>query len=70
MINLLQRQVKQAKKLGQNQGEQHEFEQHEFDRKDILAFIIAMYKIVLPQLFLVGVAFFIIIYLLLHFWFD
>lgn len=42
--------------------------QQNYDRKDILAFIIALYKIIIPQLILIGVGFFIVAYLLLTYW--
>ncbi len=45
-------------------------QQQEFTRKDILAMIIAMYKVILPQLFIIGLAFVVVIYLMLRFWLN
>ncbi|PKM83982.1 MAG: hypothetical protein CVU88_00310 [Firmicutes bacterium HGW-Firmicutes-13] len=46
-----------------------EKQESEFDRKDILAFIMALYRIIIPQLMLIGLIFCLVIYFLLRFWF-
>jgi len=43
-------------------------EHHQFEKNDILAIIIALYKIMLPQLLIIGLVFFIIAYFLLWVW--
>ena len=43
-------------------------EQQDYDKNDVLAFIIALYKIIIPQLILVGLGFLIVVYLLLRYW--
>ncbi len=58
---------KKSNELDSDKEKQHE---DEFTRKDILAMIIAMYKIILPQLFIIGLAFVVVIYLMLRFWLN
>jgi hypothetical protein len=42
----------------------------EFDKKDIIALIIAMYRVLLPQFLLIALIFFLVAFILLNFWFK
>ncbi len=43
-------------------------EQQDYDKNDVLAFIIALYRIVIPQIILIGLGFLIVVYILLRYW--
>lgn len=57
------------KKEKENKEEESK-ELPEFDRKDIIAFIIAMYRVLLPQFLFIALVFFLVAFLLLNFWFK
>ncbi len=57
------------KKEKENKEEESK-ELPEFDRKDIIALIIAMYRILLPQFLFIALVFFLVAFLLLNFWFK
>ena len=45
-------------------------ERPSFENKDILAFILAMYRVLLPQFLVIVLIFFLVAFLLLKYWFN
>jgi hypothetical protein len=56
------------RKEEENSAEKKE-ELPELDKKDIIALILAMYRVLLPQFLFIALIFFLVAFILLNFWF-